>query len=155
LAYHPQTDGQTKRVNQILEDMLRVWVMEYPTSWDKNLSWAEFLYNNNYQESLKMAPFEVLYRCRCHTPLNWIEPGDKVIFSLDIVDEAEVTIRRIQDNLRVVKSRQESYASKRHQPLWFEVGDHVYLNVSPMKGVKEVWSERKTSTLLHWTIPYS
>jgi hypothetical protein len=54
-------DGQTERVNQILEDMLRAYVMEYPGSWDKNLSWAEFSYNNSYQESLKMAPFEALY----------------------------------------------------------------------------------------------
>jgi hypothetical protein len=54
-AYHPQTDGQTERVNQILEDMLRACVMEYPGSWDKNLSLAEFSYNNSYQESLKMA----------------------------------------------------------------------------------------------------
>jgi hypothetical protein len=60
-AYHPQTDGQTERVNQILEDMLRAGVMEYPGSWDKNLPWAEFSYNNSYQESLKMAPFEALY----------------------------------------------------------------------------------------------
>jgi hypothetical protein len=60
-AYHPQTDGQTERVNQILEDMLRACVMEYPHSWDKNLSWAEFSYNNSYQESLKMTPFEALY----------------------------------------------------------------------------------------------
>jgi hypothetical protein len=60
-TYHPQTDGQTGRVNQILEDMLRACVMEYPGSWDKNLLWVEFSYNNTYQESLKMAPFEALY----------------------------------------------------------------------------------------------
>jgi transposase InsO family protein len=60
-AYHPQTDGQTERVNQILEDMLRACMMEYPGSWDKNLLWAEFSYNNSYQESLKIAPFEALY----------------------------------------------------------------------------------------------
>jgi transposase InsO family protein len=60
-AYHPQTDGQTERVNEILKDMLRACVMEYQGSWDKNLPWAEFLYNNSYQESLKMAPFEILY----------------------------------------------------------------------------------------------
>jgi hypothetical protein len=60
-TYHPQTDGQIERVNQILEDMLRACVMEYPGSWDKNMSWAEFSYNNSYQESLKMAPFEALY----------------------------------------------------------------------------------------------
>jgi hypothetical protein len=61
LAYHPQTNGQTEQVNQILEDMLMPCVMEHPDSWDKNLPWDEFLYNNSYKESLKMAPFEVLY----------------------------------------------------------------------------------------------
>jgi transposase InsO family protein len=69
-TYHPQTDGQIERVNQILEDMLRACVMEYPGSWDKNLPWAEFSYNNNYQESLKMAPFEALYGRQCRTTLN-------------------------------------------------------------------------------------
>jgi transposase InsO family protein len=59
-AYHPQTDGQTERVNQILEDMLRACVLEHQGSWDQNLPWAEFSYNNSYQEILKMAPFEVL-----------------------------------------------------------------------------------------------
>ena len=60
-AYHPQTDGQTKRVNQILEDMLRVCVIHYDKNWDKCLPLAEFSYNNSYQASLKMAPFEALY----------------------------------------------------------------------------------------------
>jgi hypothetical protein len=96
-AYHPQTDGQTERVNQILEDMLRACVMEYPGSWDKNLSWAEFSYNNSYQESLKMAPFKALHGRQCRTPLNWIEPGEKAIFDPDIVVEAEAMVRRIQE----------------------------------------------------------
>jgi hypothetical protein len=78
----------------------------------------------------------VLYGRRCHTPLNWIEPGEKVIFGRDLVQEAEATVRRIQENLKAVKLCQETYANKRHQPLEFEVGDHVYLRVSPMKGVK-------------------
>jgi hypothetical protein len=64
-AYHPQTDGQTERVNQILEDMLRACALEYERSWDKSLSYAEFSYNNSYQESLKMAPFEMLYGHKC------------------------------------------------------------------------------------------
>jgi hypothetical protein len=110
--------------------------MEYPGSWDKNLPWAEFSYNNSSQESLKMAPFEVLYGRRCRTPLNWIEPGEKVIFGLNIVDEAEAMVHRIQDNLRAAKSHQESYANRRHQPLEFQVGDYVYLKVSPRKGIK-------------------
>jgi hypothetical protein len=107
------------------------------------LSWVEFLYNNSYQESLKIAPFEVLYGCCCRTPLNWIELGEKVIFGPDIIDEAEATVRRIQGNLRAAKSRQESYANKRHRPLEFEIGDHVYLKVSPIKGVKRFGVKEK------------
>jgi hypothetical protein len=68
-AYYPQIDGQTERVNQILEDMLRACVIHYGKNWDKCLSEAEFSYNNNYQASLKMAPFEALYG-RCRTPLK-------------------------------------------------------------------------------------
>jgi hypothetical protein len=93
--------------------MLRAYVLEYQGSWDQNLPLAEFSYNNSYQESLKMAPFEVLYGRRCHTPLNWIEPGEKVIFGPDLVEEAEATVHRIQDNLKATKSHQETYANKR------------------------------------------
>jgi hypothetical protein len=74
--------------------------MEYQGSWDKNLPWVELSYNNSYQESLKMAPFEVLYGRRCRTSLNWVEPGEKVIFGPNLVEEAETTIRRIQGNLK-------------------------------------------------------
>jgi hypothetical protein len=125
--------------------MLRACVIEYPSSWDKNLPWAEFSYNNSYYESLKMTLFEVLYGCQCRTPLNWIEPRDIVIFGPDIVDEAEAMVHRSEDNLKVVKSRQESYANKRHQPLQFEVGDHVYLKVSPMNDVKRFGVKRNQS----------
>jgi hypothetical protein len=129
-------DGQIERVNQILEDMLRACVMEHPGSWDKNLARAEFSYNNSYQESVKMAPFGILYGHCCRTPLNWIEPGENVIFGPDIIDEIRATVHLIQDNLRSTTSRQGSYANKRHQPLEFKVGDHMYLKDSPMKGVK-------------------
>jgi transposase InsO family protein len=76
-AYHPLTDGQTKRVNQILKDMLRACALQYGRSWDKSLSYAEFSYNNSYQESLKMTPFEMLYGHRCQTPLFWNETGER------------------------------------------------------------------------------
>jgi hypothetical protein len=145
-AYHLQTDGQTKQVNQILKDMLRAYVLEHQGSWDQNLPWAEFSYNNSYQESLKMAPFEVLYGCRCRTPLNWIEPGEKVIFGPDLVKEADAIVHRIQDNFKATKSRRETYANKRHRPLEFEVGNHVYLRVSPMKGVKRFGGKGKLAS---------
>jgi hypothetical protein len=123
--------------------MLRACILEHQGSWDQNLPWAEFSCNNSYQESLKMAPFNVLYRHRCRTPLNWIELGEKVIFGPDLVEEAEATIHRIQDNLKAAKSRQETYANKRRRPLEFEVRDLVYLRVSPMKGVKRFGVEGK------------
>jgi hypothetical protein len=78
-----------------------------------------------------------------------------MIFGPDLVEEAETIVSRIQDNLRAAKSCQESYANKRHRPLEFAVRDHVYLKVSPMKGMKKVWNERKTSTSLHWTISHT
>jgi hypothetical protein len=77
-AYHPQMDGQTERVNQLLKDMLRTSVLEHPGSWDQNLPWAEFSYNNSYQESIKMTPFEVLYGRRCRNTLNWIKPEKRL-----------------------------------------------------------------------------
>jgi hypothetical protein len=77
--------------------------MEYLGTLDKNLPCVEFSYNNSYQESLKMAPFEVLYGRRCRTTLNWIEPREKMIFGPDLVEEAETIVSRIQGNLRVVK----------------------------------------------------
>jgi hypothetical protein len=92
-----------------------------------------------------MAPFEVLYGLQCRSPLNWIEPGEKVIFGPDLVDEAEATVHCIQNNLKVTKSHQESYANKRRRPLQFEVGDHVYLKVSPMKGMKRFGVKGKLS----------
>jgi hypothetical protein len=106
--------------------MLRACVLEHQGSQNQNLSSAKFSYNNSYQESLKMATFEVLYRCRCRTPVNWIELGEKVIIGPDLVEEAKATVHRIQ----------EIYANKRHRRLEFEDGNHVYLRVSPMKGMK-------------------
>jgi transposase InsO family protein len=84
-AYHPQIDGQTKRVNQILEDMLRACALQYGRSWDKSMLYVEFPYNNSYQESLKMALFEMLYGRRCQTPLFWNETRERNVFGPDIL----------------------------------------------------------------------
>jgi hypothetical protein len=133
-TYHPQTDGQT--VNQILEDMLRACVLHNGKNWDKCLSLAEFSFNNSYQSSLKMAPFEALYGRRCRTPLNWSQAREREIFGPDLVLEAEDKVKVIKKNLEAAQARQKSYHDKRRKPLQFEVGDHVYLKVSPTKGVQ-------------------
>jgi hypothetical protein len=132
---HPQTDGQTERVNQILEDMLRAYALQYGRSWDKSLPYAEFSYNNNYQESLNMAPFEMLYGRRCRTPLFWNESGEWKVFGSDILQEDEKQVRMVRENVQVSQSRQKSYADHRRRELSFEVGDFVYLKVSPMRGL--------------------
>jgi hypothetical protein len=106
-SYHPQTVGQTERVNQILEDMLRACVLHYGKDWDKCLSLAEFSYNNSYQSSLKMAPFEALYGRRCRTPLNWSQAGEREIFGPDLVLEAEEKVRVIKKNLEATQARQK------------------------------------------------
>jgi hypothetical protein len=92
-TYHPQTSGQTERVNQILEDMLRACVLKFPQKWDDCLQLAEFSYNNSYQESIKMAPFEALYGRRCRTPLNWSELGERWVFRHDMVKEMEEKVQ--------------------------------------------------------------
>jgi hypothetical protein len=135
-AYQPQTDGQTERVNRILEDMLRACALKDNQSWDKCLPYAKFSYNNSYQESIKMAPFEFLYGRKCRTPLFWNEPGENQIFGPDILREAERQVQMVIENLKLAQSRQKSYANNRRRELRFQVGDFVYLKVSPMRGLR-------------------
>nr|GEZ85774.1 putative reverse transcriptase domain-containing protein [Tanacetum cinerariifolium] len=104
-AYHPQTDGQNERTIQTLEDMLRAYVIDFGSGWDKHLPLAEFSYNNCYYASIKAVSFEALYGRKCRSPLL------------------------------AARSRKKSYADVIHKPLEFEVGDKVMLKVSPWKGV--------------------
>jgi hypothetical protein len=135
-AYHPQTGGQTERVNQILEDMLRACILSYGAKWEDCLPFAEFSYNNSYQASLQMAPFEALYGRKCRTPLNWSETGESQVFGHDIIKEAEEQVQLIRNRLKAAQSRQKSYADSRRRPLTFQVGDFVYLRVTPLKGMQ-------------------
>jgi hypothetical protein len=135
-AYHPQTDGQSERTNQILEDMLRACALQEKLGWDKRLPYAKFSYNSSYQASLKMSLFQALYGRNCRTPLHWDQPGERQVFGLDILLEAEENVSMVRENLKTVQSRQRSYADTRRRELCFEVGDYVYLKVSPIRGIK-------------------
>jgi hypothetical protein len=99
-AYRSQTDGQTERRNQVLEDMLRACALKHGRSWDKSLPYAEFSYNNSYQASLKMAPFEALYRQKCRTSLYWNQTGESQIFGPEILQEAEKQVHIMRENLK-------------------------------------------------------
>jgi hypothetical protein len=115
--------------------MLQACVLEFPQKWDDCLPLAEFSYNNSNQESIKMAPFEALYWRRCRTPLNWSEPGERWFFRPDLVKETEAKVQRIRHHLKEAQAQQKSYADKWRRPLFFQVKDHVYLKVPPMKDV--------------------
>jgi hypothetical protein len=122
--------------------MLRACVISLKGSWKKWLPLAEFSYNNSYQESIKMALFEALYGHKCRIPLNWVEPRERRYYGIDFVKEAKEQVRTIQKHIEVTQSRQKSYTDKR-RPIEFEVGDNVYLRVSPMKGVQRFGVKRK------------
>ncbi|WVZ90161.1 hypothetical protein U9M48_036488 [Paspalum notatum var. saurae] len=111
--------------------MLRACALTYSTKWEECLPLAEFAYNNGYQKSLEMAPFEALYGRRCEHPST----GERLIFGPDLVTQAEEQVKFIHSNLKRAQSRQKELLDKRRRPLVFEVNDHVYLRVSPMKGV--------------------
>jgi transposase InsO family protein len=135
-AFHPQTDGQTERVNQILEDMLRACALDYGSSWDENLPYAEFSYNNSHQASIGMAPFEALYGRKCTTPLLWSGVGERSLFGPNLIKDAEEKVRLIRDRLKIAQSRQKSYADSKHREVTYEICDRAYLRVSPLRGVK-------------------
>ncbi|WVZ80707.1 hypothetical protein U9M48_028164 [Paspalum notatum var. saurae] len=135
-AYHPQTDGQTERVNQIMEDMLRACVLTYGKDWESSLPYAEFSYNNGHQTSLGMAPFEALYGRKCRTPLMWSEAGERTLLGPALIKEAEEKVAEIRARLKEAQSRQKSYADNRRRELSFQAGDSVYLKVSPIRGTR-------------------
>ena len=133
--FHPQTDGQSERTIQTLEDMLRACVLEFKGSWVKYLFLVEFAYNNSYQASIGMAPFEVLYGRKCRTPICWNEVGKRKINNLELIEVSSEKIRFIRERLKIAQDRQKSYADVRRRELEFEVDDMVFLKVALWKGV--------------------
>ncbi|GKC77731.1 hypothetical protein Tco_1128505, partial [Tanacetum coccineum] len=144
-AYHPETDGQSERTIQTLEDMLRACVINFGSGWDKHLPLAEFSYNNSYHASIKAAPFEALYGRKCRSPVCWSEVGDAQLTGPEMIRETTEMIVQIKNRLLAARSRQKSYADVRRKPLEFEVGDKVMLKVSPWKGVVRFGKRGKLS----------
>ncbi|TYK18679.1 pol protein [Cucumis melo var. makuwa] len=112
-AFHPQTDGQTKRLNQILEDMLRACVLEFSGSWDSHLHLMEFAYNNSYQATIGMAPFEALYGKCCRSPVCWGEVGEQRMLGPELVQTTNAAMQKIRARMLTAQSRQKSYADVR------------------------------------------
>ncbi|GJX54118.1 putative reverse transcriptase domain-containing protein [Tanacetum coccineum] len=134
-AYHPETDGQSERTIQTLEDMLRACVLDFGKNWDRHLPLVEFSYNNSYHTSIKAAPFEALYGRKCRSPVCWAEVGDAQLTGPAIIHETTEKIVQIKSRIQAARDRQKSYANIRRKPMVFQVGDMVMLKVSPWKGV--------------------
>ncbi|KAL6137810.1 hypothetical protein ACLB2K_063099 [Fragaria x ananassa] len=128
-------DEQSERTIQTMEDMLRSRAMQFRGSWNKNLSLIEFAYNNSFHSSIGMAPFEALYGRQCRTPLCWNEVGEKEFCGPEIIQDTSEKIKVIRDRLKAAQNRQKSYADNRRKDLEFQVGDWVFLKLSPWNGV--------------------
>ena len=118
-------------------------MIEFKGSWDTHLSLMEFSYNNSYQSSIGMAPFEALYGQKCRTPICWDEVGDRRLIGPELVQITSDKIQIVRDRLKTAKNRQKSYADKHRRDLQFKVGDRVFIKVSPWKGVLRFGRHRK------------
>ncbi|GKB51533.1 putative reverse transcriptase domain-containing protein [Tanacetum coccineum] len=116
-TYHPETDGQSERTIQTLEDMLRACVIDFGKGWDKHLPLIEFSYNNSYYKSIKVAPFEALYGRKCRSPICWAEVGDAQLTGPEIICKTTEKIIQIKHHLQASRDRQKCYADKRRKPL--------------------------------------
>ncbi|GKD26476.1 putative nucleotidyltransferase, ribonuclease H [Tanacetum coccineum] len=144
-TFHPQTDGQSERTIQTLEDMLRACALEWTGSWDEYLCLVEFAYNNSWHASIKAAPFELLYGRKCRAPICWDEVGERLIEGPELIEITNEKVAVAKEKLKEARSRQKSYADKHRRDLEFQVGDRVFLKVSPFRGVKRFGIKGKLS----------
>ena len=144
-TFHPQTDGQSERTIQVLEDTLRACVLDHKGVWEEHLPLVEFSYNDSYQASIQMAPYEALYHKPCKSPLCLTEVGESSITGPDLIRDTSEKVSMIRQRLLTTQSRKKSYADVRRRPLEFEAGDHVFLKVMPKRGVVRFGKRGKLS----------
>ena len=141
-AFHPQTDGQSERTIQVLEDMLRAYVLDHKGSWEEHLPLVEFAYNNSYQVSIQMTSYEALSGRPCRSSICWTEVGESSITGPDLIKDTSEKVSLIRQRLLTA----QSYADVRRRPLGFEVGYHVFLKVMPRRGVIRFGKRGKLSS---------
>nr|GEY69423.1 putative reverse transcriptase domain-containing protein [Tanacetum cinerariifolium] len=156
MAYHPQTNVQSERTIQTLEDMLRACVLDSEGSWDVHLPLVKFSYNNSYHSSVSFALFEALYGRKCLSPIMWTEVGEGQLIGPELVQEITKKISQIKDRLKAERDRQKSYADKRRKPLEFSV-EHVEILELEFKKLKQsriaifkVWWNSKRGPKFTW-----
>jgi hypothetical protein len=134
-AHHPQTDGQSERTIQTLEDMLRSCALSLQGSWVDHLYLVEFAYNNSYHSSIGMSPQEALTGQQCRTPLWWGPAGTYPPTGPQMLEEIAEKTKMVLSRLKSAQERQKKYADIHRRPLEFQESDHVWLRVSPVRGV--------------------
>ncbi|KAL0440596.1 UNVERIFIED_CONTAM: Transposon Tf2-11 polyprotein [Sesamum latifolium] len=146
------TDGQSERTIQTLEDMMRACTMEFKGNWDDHLPLMEFAYNNSFHSSISMAPYEALYGRRCRSPVCWDIEGLRQLEGPELVQETVEKIQIVKKCLKAAQDRQKSYVDKHRREMEYEVGDKVFLKVSPWKGNLEIWQAREVESEIYWAI---
>ena len=137
---------------QVLEDMLRGYVLDCPGSWDRYISLMEFAYNNSFQSSIGMAPYEALYDRKCKTLVCWTDLNEHKVIKPNTVKETKENVQVIQQRLKSVSDRQKSYADLKRKHIEYEVRDKVFLKVSPWRKILRFGKKEKPS--LRFIGPY-
>ena len=120
-------------------------MINYEGSWDRHIPLVEFVYNNNFQSSIGMAPYEALYGRKCRTPLCWTELSEKKVIGPDLIQETEEKVKMIRERLKVANDRHKSYADMKRKYIRYEIGEKVFLKVSPWKKVMRLGKKGKLS----------
>ena len=144
-TFYSQIDGQSETVIQVLEDMLRGCVLDFPGSWDGYIPLMEFAYNNSYQSSISMAPYENLYGKKCRTSVCWTKLKEHKEIGPDIMKDTEEKVWVIQQQLKIASDRHKSYVDLKRKDIEYEVGDKVFLKVSPWRKILRVGKKGKLS----------
>jgi hypothetical protein len=134
IVYHPGTEGKTERVNQFMEDMLRMYVMDNQTHWEKYLPLVEFSYNNSFHSSIGRPPYETLYGRPCKTPLSSDRLEDRVTVGMELIQDMEGQVIQIRQRQKEAHDRQKSYVDAHRTDRSYEVGDQVFIRISPNKS---------------------
>ncbi|KAJ8749236.1 hypothetical protein K2173_018713 [Erythroxylum novogranatense] len=144
-AFHPQTDGQSKRTIRTLEGMLRACVMDFKGAWDEHFPLVEFAYNNSYHSSIQMALYEALYGRRCRTPICWDEEGERKLIGPELLQMTVDKGNLIKQRLKATQDRMKSYTDAHRKEMEYEIGDKVFLKTSPWKGFMRFGKKGKLS----------
>ena len=120
-------------------------MIDYKGSWDRHIPLVEFVYNNSFQSSIGMAPYEALYGRKCRTPLCWTDLSEKKVIGPYLIQETEEKVKMIRERLKVANDRQKSYADMKRKDIRYEIGEKVFLKVSPWKKVMRFGKKGKLS----------